>query len=251
MNHTLHIDSSASITFTNDLEKLRRSALPVAVRNTLNKAAFHVKQVTMPESADKHFVKRKPNFFKANSKVFMAQGWDVNSMESTVGFISSNLQHNNMSVKELQQQEYGGEIKDRDYVPLKTARGGNSNSGMVKPTNRIRVLNLSKVVDVKKASGRTAKEKFVKSAIFAGKGGLLRAGLGSKEILFRITKVSREGNKTIIGKTPIYSYDEGRNVKIHPEGFMREASYKSALRLPEFYEQEAERQINKVFSKTK
>jgi hypothetical protein len=249
MNYTIDIDSSASIVFTNDLEKLRKSALPIAVRSTLNKAAFNVKQVTMPESADKHFVKRKPNFFKANSRVFMATGWNVGAMESTVGFISSNLQHNNQSVKELQQQEYGGEIQNRDYVPLDTSRQGNSSRSMVKPVNRLARLNLSKVVDVKKASGVSGKQKFIKSAVFAGKGGLVKAGLGRKEILYRINKISREGNNTVISKTPIYSYQDGRDVDIKPEGFMREASYKSAKRLPEFYEMEAERQINKVFSK--
>jgi hypothetical protein len=89
MNVHFDINTKAVVIFTNKLEKFRKSALPAAIRNTLNSAAFDVKQKTMPVSAEKNFVRRKPNFFKANSKVVMAQGREVKGLKAIVGFTSS------------------------------------------------------------------------------------------------------------------------------------------------------------------
>src|SRR5687767_16018423 len=83
----LNINSDAVVKHTNTLEKMHRSAMPLAIRNTLNSVAFDVKKNTMPASAEREFVTRAPNFFKANSRVEMARGWNVDSMQSVVGFI--------------------------------------------------------------------------------------------------------------------------------------------------------------------
>ncbi|KKN42121.1 hypothetical protein LCGC14_0716250, partial [marine sediment metagenome] len=73
----LNVNTDEVVRYSNKLEKLHRSAFPIAIRGTLNNAAFDVKQKTMPVSAEKEFVNRQPNFFKANSKVNMAKGFNV------------------------------------------------------------------------------------------------------------------------------------------------------------------------------
>ena len=104
----LNINNDKTVIFTNTLEKLHRSALPVAIRGALNKAAFDLKQKTMPESADKAFVNRSKNFFKANSRVAMAKGFDIGSMKSVTGFTEGRLRgSNNFAVQDLEQQELG------------------------------------------------------------------------------------------------------------------------------------------------
>jgi hypothetical protein len=96
----LNINHSAVVAHTNRLEKMRRSALPNAIRNSLNTTAFDLKMNTMPKSAQSAFKKRHPGqYYKANSRVEMAQGFDINKMESTVGITTERLKvKNNNSV---------------------------------------------------------------------------------------------------------------------------------------------------------
>lgn len=241
MSYILNIDSNAAVRLTNKLEKLHRSALPVAVRGTLNKAAFKVKQETMPDAARRTFVERKANFFKANSKVKMATGFDLNTMRSTVGFIHTNLKYNNYAVEELEEQEYGGQIGHRSFVPTDEARKG-GNATPVRPGSRLR--DIKGIINSKRMSGYSQKQKFVRAALKAGRGGHVIGGIRNR-MLYRIERVSRIGRRTVIEQRPLYSYDQGRAVSIRATGFMRQASLKSANRLNKYYQEEA----NRVFGK--
>lgn len=247
MNFFLNINTSKLVSFTNKLEKLRRADLPVAIRGTLNKAAFDVKQVTMPASTGARFEKRNPNFFKANSKVEMAQGLSVPSMRSTVGFVSTNLQYNNEAVRELQQQEYGGQIGSRTFVPTEAARTG-SNATPVRPKNRLRTIGKgieNRAIHASKLTGANRRTKFIKAAIKAGPGGYVIAGL-RKPMLYRIDSLSRKFGRTFVRQTPLYSYQKGRSVRIKQTGFMRQATLVSANRLNKFFIEEANRRFKKA-----
>ena len=109
----LNVNTDAVVAFTNKLEKLNRSAFPVAVRTALNSAAFHMKKDAIINSAKDNFIQRKPSFFKANSKVLPANGFDVNTMQSKVGFTG-----NSQAVEDLEQQEQGGTIKGRSFLSI-------------------------------------------------------------------------------------------------------------------------------------
>jgi hypothetical protein len=150
----ININSDAVVAHTNRLEKMHRSALPVAIRGTLNDAAFDTKTRTMPKSANQ-FKKRSPNFFKANSKFEKAVGFDVNSMKSIVGFYENKLtsKSTNYSVKDLEQQEHGGTIKKKSLIAMRPAR---SNNKLVRPAFRLNNLNklilnlnLNKIISLK------------------------------------------------------------------------------------------------------
>lgn len=245
MNVYVNINSKELVILSNKLEKLRKSALPNTIRNSLNSAAFDVKQKTMPVSADKHFEKRKPNFFKANSKVIMAQGYDIKNMKAVVGFTPSNAEYNNFAVRELEQQEHSGKIEKRTLVPLDTARSGENHGSQILPSNRLRTIR--KIIDSSKAQGRNAKEKFVKSAVYAGKKGFVLGNFG-KKTLFRINTIKRVDGKIIVGKTALYSYNPSRSVRIKKAThFMREASYISSGKLNVFFQREGMKQIQRVF----
>ncbi len=243
------INSDAVVRLSNKLELLRKSALPIAVRGTLNKAALDVKTRTMPMSADRHFIKRKPNFFVANSRAELASGFEVNSMKSIVGFTPSNPKATtNFAVRELEQQEHGGTIQHRTFIPMNAARVGDSSRQQVKPG--LRLGNINRIANSNQnASGRTSKEKFIRSAIFAGKGGFV---IGDKA-LYRVTGIARgRGGKkrmTKITTVPIYYFKKGRSVGISSTHFMKEATDKSASRLNKFFTEEADRQVNRVMTK--
>jgi len=239
MNFSIDIDQSAVVVYTNNLEKLGKSALPVAIRTALNSAAFDVKKNTMPRSALR-FIHRTENFFKANSSVQMASGWSIRDMQAIVGFTSDRLRigSSNFAVKDLEQQEYSGSIGGKTFIPLNPARVGGSFNKVVRPINRLSVLNKQKIINAGQV--RNKKAGFVAAAHKAGVGGLV-LGNQSKEILWRINSIS--GSK--INMTPLYSVKSGRSVKVGETGFMRFASLQSANKLEDFYIKEAEKQIDK------
>jgi hypothetical protein len=239
----LNIGAEAAVFLTNKLEKMHRSALPNAVRGALNKAAFDVKQNTMPKSARGAFVNRQPNFFKANSKVEMAKGWDVKAMKATVGFTSKGLKGpNNYAVDDLEEQERGGVIRKRSFIPTDAARGG-SNSKVVRPANRLD--NINRIVNANRISGRNKRESFMKAVRKAGVGGYV-LGNNSRNILYRIESIRIVRGKTRVKKKAIYSFKENRSVKVSPTNFMRKATMESGEKINDFFVAEANRQISRL-----
>lgn len=238
----IDIDADAVVVFTNKLEKLHRSALPSAVRGTLNKAAFDVKQKTMPATSARTFTMRQANFFKANSRVDVAKGFDIGSMQSTVGFTEQSLKgQNNYAVRDLEQQERGGTIKSRAFIPTNIARGGSS-SKPVRPGNR-----LAKVKNIVNSNGfkGTKKQQFKQAAEKAGAGGYV-IGNSKTKILWRIDSISVRNGRLKVRKTPLYSFQDNRSVSVKGTGFMERASLQSGDKLNDFYIQEATRQIEKL-----
>lgn len=244
----LNINTDAAVVFTNKLEKMKKSALPVAVFNTLNKAAFDVKMNTMPNNVDKTFTKRQPNFFKANSRVEKASGFNIQTMKSTVGFVARSGKLN-YAVKELEQQEDGGIIRKRKLVPLDTARKGNAQNQMVRANARLgKIKNMIKTSNVK---GKSAKEKFVKAAALAGTGGYVLSG--KKNIVFKIDKFDHKSK--LKGKitsmklkvTPLYKYKRTGTVKINnATKFMQKSSNESAQKMEKFFIENAKITIDKL-----
>ncbi len=240
----ININTDAVVKFTNTLEKLHKSALPSAVRGALNDTAFDVKTRTMPNNASKTFVNRNKNFFRYFSRVEKAVGFNLASMKAEVGFTETGLKgENNFAVKDLQQQEHGGIIGGRSFIPLPKSRKGDSNSGLVRANARI-----SKIKNIKKTSsykGNT-KQKFLQAAIDAGKGGYVLSG--KKNILFRVdvfvTKLKTK--QTRLKVTPIYKWNKSGKVKVKKTDFMKESSLESNRRMEDFYIKQAKYQIAKL-----
>lgn len=238
----LRIDTSEVVKFTNTLEKMAKSALPNAVRGALNSAAFDVKQKTMPAEAKTAFTQRSPTFFKANSRVEKASGSNINTMKSTVGFLATNAKNNNHAVTELEQQEEGGSIPKRTFIPIDTARAGGSKNKMVRPNARLK--KIQNMVDSNKTEGRSPQARFVKAVLLAGKGGFVIGNKGN-ETVWRVNSL----NKTKDGKfklSPLYSFKKGRKVAITPTHFMQKASIQSGKKLDEFYIIQAKREFDKL-----
>jgi hypothetical protein len=210
----------------------------MAVRETLNSAAFDVKKNTMPKTAEREFINRAPNFFKANSSVEMASGFDISGMAATVGFIGKPGNKADKAVSDLEAQEYGGTIEARAFIPMDTARGG-SHEKKVKPGNRIGSIN--NVVNSNTIEGQTPQQKFQHAAAKAGKGGFV-IGNNEKKTLFKVVDVGPDRLKV----QPLFSYQSGRDVDVEATRFMRDATEESANKMDDFYDKAATKQIDRI-----
>lgn len=240
----LDVNNNEVVRFTATLEKLRMSALPNAVRGAINNAAFDVKQKTMPAQAKAEFINRTPNFFKANSKVDMATGWNVNSMKATVGFFSNNLRgDNNYAVEDLEEQEYSGSIDKKSFIPLDPARKGGHNT-LVKPANRLTAIK--NIVVSRNMGAGSKKQQFVKAIYKAGAGGyVLGSNIKGEETLWRVDSIDPNPDVKRFSLTPLYDFRKARKVKVGEKMFMRTASLNSGNKLNKFYIAQAEFQIKK------
>ncbi len=231
MGATLNVNTDEMVQLTNGLEKFRKSMFPTAVRRALNSTAFDVKKNTLPAVTRRVFTTRRANFFKANSRVDMARGFKVDGMKSMVGMVD--LGGNNYAVDNLVQQEKGGEIKGKSFIPLDTARVSNSYKRNVRAKERLR--HLDRLVISRKARGSSKKQRFVKSVRHAGVGG---AVLDEGGIVWRVQSINGDRGGGFKLKA-IYSYKPRRSVKVNATRFMEIAGGRSGKKLPDFYVEEA------------
>lgn len=245
----ININTDAVVRHTARLERMHRSALPVAVRSALSKAAFDVKTSTMPAAGKKAFIERKPTFLKANSKVEPAKGFDIKTMKATVGFVGKNAP--DQAVEDLEQQEHSGDIGGRSYIPLPGARTGKSWRKNVRANARISDIK-NKVVDANNAGPKNARNKaqrFVKSAVHADKGGYMlgdRRTSGGNRILFQVRSLKRIKGNMMVKSVPMFALKSKRKVKPKASHFMQKASEQSAAKMEQYFIAEAEKQINRL-----
>lgn len=246
----LRIDDSALVKYTRDLEQVHRSALPNAIRSTLNDTAMDVKKVTMPKTSKEEFIERKATFLKSSSRVEFARGYSIADMKAIVGFIPKpgDTSH---AVEDLEQQEEGGDIDGRSFIALKEARTSRAWSKMVKSGNR-----LSKIRKEIFNSGsknlhgvKSGKEAFTISAIYAGKGGFV---LGNEKnakgnrFLYYINSVKKVDGQTKVNSTAVYAVKSKRKAEVKATRFMRRASINSAGKMPMLFKKHAEIQLRRV-----
>lgn len=238
----IYVNSDSLIRFNDLIDSLPKSAYPKVVRGTLNSLAFDVKKNTMLASAKRNFITRDKNFFRANSQVQMAKGFDVDSMYSMFGFNPAGRVKNKQSVENLEFQERGGRIDGRAYIPTDKARTAKNYVRMVARRNRIK--NLRNVVVVANAPGKKHGQKFIQSVVHAGEKGLIL----TQDSLFRVDKMQRKDGSWKFRLTHLYSYKKGRSVRVKATYFMRQALDKTQRKTEGIYIHEVTREFNKHFN---
>lgn len=109
-----NIDSSQIQLFKQKLEKIHRSAVPVAVRQSLNEAAYQMKSVILPSEFKNDFTIRRPTFVKSHSAFTRSKNtFEIQYMSSECGIIRGK----SISGNRLELQERGGVVSDR-AVPI-------------------------------------------------------------------------------------------------------------------------------------
>jgi hypothetical protein len=250
----LDINTDGIVVYTNKLEQIHKSALPVAVRAALNGAAFDVKKNTMPEEAAHAFIQRKKNFFKANSTVQPAKGFSIEKMEAVVGF-KSRTGTADQAVEDLEQQEHGGTIGERDFIGLKGSRKSGSWEQEVKANLRLGNLKNLNIVNADKVRfknhGKRKAQKFIRAAIIAKKNyGKNAFVLGNKwgggnRTLSRIDSITMGDGRVTFERTPLYTYRPNRKVDVARKNFMKRASLESGLTIEKRFVNEAIKQLKK------
>lgn len=257
----VNINSSPLKNYADKLKTLSRYALPVTVKKTLNDTAYHLKKESMPKRAERQFKKRQPNFFKANSKVIQAQGFNIKDMSSQVGFYSNSLRgKNNRAVTDLEKQEDGGYINKKTFVPEEGARAGDKKNGLVKANRRLGKLpSLINRVSITSTKGKTKsgrmfsiksrKQRFIRAAFVAKKqfNGFI---LGNKNrngnrTLSVISSLIKRGNTISMKRAALYNVKNGRAVKVKATQFMKRASYESGLMMEYFFIKNSQEKIIK------
>lgn len=246
----LNINTNGCVVLTNKLEKISRSALPVAIRGALNQTVKDIKQNTMPASARDKFNQRQKNFFTANSKFEYAKGFKINDMKAMVGFYENKLSNatTNFAVKDLEEQEHGGGIGSKAFIPMAASRI--SGKGNVKAAFRLKKIRERGFVDMRKQRAATKSERFIKAVFKAGSGGfVLGSTKNGENILWRINSLSSKINTKNLDLTPLYDYSKGRSVKVHATAFMKQATMVSANRMESYYISQAKTQLQKYYGK--
>lgn len=244
----LNVNTQAVRNYSKKLEKISRSALPVAIRESLNDSAKDMKTNTLLRSSKDKFINRSLNFFKANSSFDKAEGFNVGSMKATVGMMETGLKgRNNYAVKDLVQQETGGDISNKTLIPTPEARVGNQPNKLVRPNARLQ--QIKNAVKAGRGRGVSKGQKFVLAAIKAGAGGfVISSATTGKTMLWKITSVfsSLKTKGTVIKAIPLYSVRKGRHVHVKAHHFIEDAGDKTHKKIDDFFIERARRAIAKI-----
>lgn len=244
----LNINTDALVAYTNRLEKLHRSDLPIAIRSALSKAAFETKTRSLPNISKKTFTNRNKTFFKSKSRFKSARGFDIDKMKATVGMVDLRRNSNDHAVRDLEQQERGGKISGKSFIPTDKARVANNNARGVAARNKLSRLSIRDAIRTRKSKGKTKGQRFVRSAIAAKSKFGSRALILTRSMLFRINSVrfNKGTGRVRLKITPLYSFKRGRSVNVSATNFMRRSSIIQAKKMDVFYKKEADKRIAKA-----
>jgi hypothetical protein len=237
------IDTREIFKLAAKLQGLHRAAFPNAVRFTLNDLAFDVKKATLFTALhETSMVIRSESFFKKYSGVEKATGWDVSKMQSQVGMIPSGGA--TKAVSRLEQQEEGGSLGDRNYVPAEQARTGSTRRGKVRRSNYMNKLSLRGNIPYgeKQRLIRAVTGSQVSSG-GSGKGNVILYGT----VLYEIQgfKRIRKTDTIKLHLKKLYTYKPDRTIQIKPQRFMEHAALKTGPKLQEIFNKNAEYQFKK------
>jgi hypothetical protein len=154
---TIKIDARQAL---RDLEEFKRSAIPFAIRNSLNTSAFELQKIWRGEIR-RTFINRN-TFTERSIHVQKARGGDPNRMISVVGSITDYLD----------EQESGGTVRGKGaHKPIP----GPSAAGQSPGTKRTKLVMRSRYLGAIKAQratgGRSARARNVAAMLMARRKG--------------------------------------------------------------------------------
>ena len=247
-NFQMNVNTDAAIILTAKLERMHRSAMPNAIRSSLNDAAFEMKKKNILGSAKLNMKVKNAMFFKKFTGVNKATGFNVDSMYSEVGFINTdpNPIKGKKAIEGMESNEVGGSDSTGSMY-LGKARGQNSLKRKVKVASRYDRSKLAKKhIGHKNNSSALA----LISSFEERKPVFIRAKSGIGYVV-QVNKIDYEPG----GKNRKISVDflmRSRNkkpAKAKATHFNREAAIKTSKQIDEFYLKNATYQFNKVWKK--
>ena len=245
---TFSVNTDAVIGLTAKLERLNKSAFPNSVRNTLNDGAFAMKQGNILASAKKNMTVRNQTFFKKFTGVEKAKGWNINSMQSQVGFINTDKdkKKGQKAMIGMEHNEVGGsDSQGAMYLyESRTSKDRNKLVNRNKRFNKARVTKAKTTKNYKNSFFANAYNAFEKKQSFF---------MFSKNTKYLVTvkSISRGDNGNANIKLTFLMRSRRNNIA-HAKAthFNKEAALKTAKEMDKFYAKNAEREFNKVLKST-
>ncbi len=242
----LDVNTNANIILTAKLERLNRSAFPSAVRSTLNDAAFEMKLRNLPISAKTNMTIRNPTLMRKFTGVKRANGFNVSSMYSEIGFIPKDGISGSKVPEGMEHNEVGG-VDSGGAMYLGKARTSNSLKKRVRRAARFSKSNLASTG--RSSNLKNKKEGFMSRALASlndKKPVMIKSSKGS--FLVQVTSIS-SGTKDRKLDIKMDFLMRGRKkspARAKPTHFNREAALKTASQMEGFYQKNATFQFNKV-----
>lgn len=225
---TININRKELMGFVKTLEKLHKSALPIAVRSSLNDAAFAMMKKT-PTIFEKNFIVRKKTFLRSSSTVNKcANTFNISEMKAEYGIIRKK----STAATNLEKQEFGGNIGKRDYIPFKEARVSRNAAKIISKKYHLKNVKPQKNKNIFKNS------ELIKTAFAIGQGGFIQYD----NVIFEIRTLKKPFFMKLI---PLYSVKKGRSVKIKRKPFILPAAEMISKRMPIYFKNQAEKQFQK------
>ena len=239
MANVIEIETKGIKGLTKALKNSHKSALPNVVRSTLNDLAFLSKKDTLEKSTKKLFKRRNKTFFKANSAVSKATGYDVTTMSAEIGMTKKNKSSRNLVL-----QEKGGRIPDRSFIAMKGARTGKSADRQIRKNKYLSKIQL---IDTDKSVGNE-NSKLVKSVVKAKE---LNKQILHNGTVFDVRNVRTVNRRLRFRLVPLYSYKKGRSVKVPKAPFMQNTAMLAIKDLKKIFKNNSKRQADKLRKKYK
>jgi len=257
MRGTLNVNTDELVVLTNKLEKMHKSDLPLAIRKSLTDTAWDMKKDTLQKSASRFRDRHPGNIYRTFTRVKKAEGFNVRNMEAVMGF--KPLPRSDFAENQ-EEQNRGGTIDERTFIPMAEARGGN---GQVKKKYRLSQLASKNIIDSKKVTSRKGrggskvnvkgKQKFIVAAIAAKKQSgndayvISQFENGGRRTLYHVKKAKpQRGGGVDLKLTPIYNVKGKRKVSVKKTGYITEAAMNAEKLMPRNFQKAAEHRIKKA-----
>lgn len=233
------------------LNKLKRSAYPLAIRGTLNDLAFRSAKIAKTSTLPNKFNLRN-NYIQTSVRIEKSVNiFNVGQMESTVGQAAM---HRGKHSDQLKKQESGGQDKPKKKylkTPLNAARVGGSYAKGVSARNTIKALDSEKIENKKDLPSNVA----IASALRKPKGVIMFTSKKGNRIIarFKRNKNTIKKDKTVkSGKMKLeilYRLDKKRTNK--PTHWLKQTTDIASNATGDLFIKQAKRQQERIMGQFK
>lgn len=238
-NFKLNVNTDAAIILTAKLERMHRSAMPSAIRSTLNDAAFTMKKTEILVSAKNNMNVKNPAFFKRFTGLKRANGFNVNSMYSEVGFLDRGQKSAIKAInKGMESNEFGGKDDDGGMYIGKSRNG----KGLVRRSARFDKTKVLKTKSKSNIARMYASEKSKKQVFINTSKG---------RFLVQVNSFERgvKGSGPDIKLDFLMRHRKQHIAKAKATHFNQEAALKTQKQMDNFYLKNANYQFSKIWKK--
>lgn len=235
---SIKIDSKDFENYKKSLHSLSKSAMPTAVRNTLNNAGFEMKKNQLHKAAKEKFkYTRAKNFFKTFSYVNKSTGSNINKMSTKVGLRDLGKKSAKSAVENMNMHQFGGNI-NKGNAYLDESRVSKNRARFVRKKNYLKkgnVLENLKGNFVQKAyEAHEQKKPFWHS----------KNGNNYLVLIKSFKRTGRSKKKKIKIKSELI-LKKRKNARIKPNKFISLAAKRTSAKIPELYKVEFNKQFKK------